>query len=263
VDVELQNGEEVSALKIRVKFSKHGPVKYVGHLDMMRYFQKANRRAQVDICYSEGYSPHQIMSFASPLGVGMESDAEYFDMQVHSSLSSEEEIKRLNAVMAEGIQVTDYVLLPDNAKKSMTVTAATDYELLFRKGHELPAENEMLADKLEEFLAQQEIIILKKTKKSEKLTDIRPLIYSASTFEPEEDDRYESIALRFRLASESGKSLNVKLFMESLYKFCGREYDSLAYQTIRKEVYMFGEDGKFFPLITAGSKILEAIKDTE
>ncbi len=248
-------------MKIRVKFSKHGPVKYVGHLDMMRYFQKANRRANVDICYSEGYSPHQIMSFASPLGVGMESDAEYFDMQLHSSPSSEEAMANLNAVMAEGIRVTDYVLLPDTAKKAMTVTAATDYELLFRKGHELPAAEELLAEKLDEFLAQKEIEILKKTKKSEKLTDIRPLIYSAECFCPEADDRYETTGLRFCLASASGKSLNVKLFMESLYRFCGREYDPLAYQIIRKEVYMLAEDDSFLPLSAAGSSFDQAIED--
>lgn len=248
-------------MKIRVKFSKHGPVKYVGHLDMMRYFQKANRRANVDICYSEGYSPHQIMSFASPLGVGMESDAEYFDMQLHSSPSSEEAMANLNAVMAEGIRVTDYVLLSDTAKKAMTVTAATDYELLFRKGHELPAAENLLSEKLEEFLAQKEIEILKKTKKSEKLTDIRPLIYSAECFRPEEDDRYEATGLHFCLASASGKSLNVKLFMESFYRFCGREYDPLAYQTIRKEVYMLAEDDSFLPLSAAGSRFDQAIQD--
>ena len=53
-------------------------MKFIGHLDMMRYFQKAVRRADIDIRYSEGYSAHQIMSFAAPLGVGITSDGEYF-----------------------------------------------------------------------------------------------------------------------------------------------------------------------------------------
>ena len=51
-------------MKIRIKFKKYGPMKFIGHLDVMRYFQKAMRRAGVDICYSGGFSPHQIMSFA-------------------------------------------------------------------------------------------------------------------------------------------------------------------------------------------------------
>ena len=54
-------------MKIRIKFQKQGTVRFIGHLDVMRYFQKVMRRAEVDIRYSEGFSPHQIMSFASPL----------------------------------------------------------------------------------------------------------------------------------------------------------------------------------------------------
>ena len=63
-------------MKVRVKFEKTGPMKYIGHLDMMRFFQKAIRRAGIDVAYSEGFSPHMIMSFAYPLGVGMTSSGE-------------------------------------------------------------------------------------------------------------------------------------------------------------------------------------------
>ena len=52
-------------MKIRIKFQKQGTVRFIGHLDVMRYFQKVMRRAEVDIRYSEGFSPHQIMSFAA------------------------------------------------------------------------------------------------------------------------------------------------------------------------------------------------------
>jgi DNA repair protein RecO (recombination protein O) len=65
-------------------------MKFIGHLDIMRYFQKAMRRADIDICYSEGFSPHQIMSFAAPLGVGITSDGEYLDIEVHESKSTKE-----------------------------------------------------------------------------------------------------------------------------------------------------------------------------
>ena len=53
-------------MRIRIKFRKNGVMRFVGHLDIMRYFQKAMRRADIDIAYSEGFSPHQIMSFAAP-----------------------------------------------------------------------------------------------------------------------------------------------------------------------------------------------------
>ena len=66
-------------MKVRIKFSKEGPMKFVGHLDTMRYFQKALRRAELPVAFSGGYSPHMIMSFAVPLGVGMESLGDYFE----------------------------------------------------------------------------------------------------------------------------------------------------------------------------------------
>ena len=69
-------------MKIRIKFSKTGTMKFIGHLDTMRFFQKVMRLSGIDICYSEGYRPHQIMSFASPLGVGVESLGEYLDIEV-------------------------------------------------------------------------------------------------------------------------------------------------------------------------------------
>ena len=49
-------------MRIRIKFRKYGVMRFIGHLDIMRYFQKAMRRANIDIAYSEGFSPHQIMS---------------------------------------------------------------------------------------------------------------------------------------------------------------------------------------------------------
>ena len=100
-------------IKIRIKFRKYGVMRFIGHLDIMRYFQKAMRRAEIDICYSEGFSPHQIMSFAAPLGGGTTSLGEYFDME-------------------EGVEVTEYVKLPDNAKTAMSMVAAADYDLFFK-----------------------------------------------------------------------------------------------------------------------------------
>ena len=45
-------------MRIRIKFRKYGVMRFIGHLDIMRYFQKAMRRANIDIAYSEGFSPH-------------------------------------------------------------------------------------------------------------------------------------------------------------------------------------------------------------
>lgn len=74
-----------------------------------------------------------IMSFAAPLGVGITSDGEYFDIEVLSTKSTEESLKVLNEAMVEGVEVTSYVALPDTAKKSMSLVAAADYEIFYKK----------------------------------------------------------------------------------------------------------------------------------
>ena len=67
-------------MKIRIKFTKTGNMRFIGHLDILRYFQKLLRRAEVDVKYSEGFSPHPVMSFAQPLGLGDTSEGEYLDL---------------------------------------------------------------------------------------------------------------------------------------------------------------------------------------
>ena len=75
-------------MRVRIKFTKTGALKFLGHLDVMRYFQKALRRAEIDVAFSEGFSPHMIMSFAAPLGLGITSTGEYFDLDLKSADSS-------------------------------------------------------------------------------------------------------------------------------------------------------------------------------
>ena len=96
-------------MKARIKFRKYGIMRFIGHLDVMRYFQKAMRRADIPIAFTGGYSPHMIMSFAQPLGIGITSDGEYLDIELTESISSEAAVGRLNQVMAEGIDVVGFV----------------------------------------------------------------------------------------------------------------------------------------------------------
>lgn len=167
-------------MKVRIKFSKKGVMKYIGHLDLQRYFQKAIRRAGIDIAYSSGYSPHQIMSFASPLGVGLESEGEYFDIELLSATSMEVIVSRLDATMAEGMKVINAVVLPDNVKNAMASIEAANY-FVTTSNKELSSL--FTKDKIDEFLSQDEIIVSKESKKSTRELDIKPLIYSITAVE--------------------------------------------------------------------------------
>ena len=102
-------------MKTRMRFVKCGSMKFIGHLDCMRFFQKAIRRAKWDVAYSKGYSPHQLMSFASPLGVGVTSDGEYIDVEFYSlpDLSLPDLVTYLNQFMTDEIFVTDIEIMPD------------------------------------------------------------------------------------------------------------------------------------------------------
>ena len=168
-------------MKIRIKFSKQGAMKFIGHLDTMRYFQKAMRRADVDIRYSEGFSPHQIMSFAAPLGVGLTGCGEYLDIEVLSTDSSAEMVKRLNDTMVEGVEVLSYRKLPDDAENAMSIVAACDYTIVLRDDYEngLSMTPEEFYNGILDFIENGNLNIVKKTKKGEKEMDLKPLIYEA------------------------------------------------------------------------------------
>ena len=105
--------EEVSVLKARIKWTKTGVLRFIGHLDVQRYFHKAMLRAQLPVSFTKGMSPHQMMSFAAPLGLGMTSEGEYVDVNFDWSYPGEEMLSRLNAVMNEGISVTEFKQIND------------------------------------------------------------------------------------------------------------------------------------------------------
>ncbi|WP_024346655.1 TIGR03936 family radical SAM-associated protein [Lacrimispora indolis] len=214
-------------MKLRIKFSKQGPVKFVGHLDIMRYFQKAMRRADIDIKYSEGFSPHQIMSFASPLGVGLTSNGEYMDIEVNPAEDWKTIMSRLNDAMAEGIQVTECHILDERAKNAMSLVAAADYTLTFREGKQ-PEDLEAFLNGLSEFMEQDHILITKKTKKGEREVDLKAFIYELSV-------RGETIFMK--VSAGSADNLKPELVMEAYYQWLGQTCPEFALQIQREEVY--------------------------
>lgn len=166
-------------MKVRIKFTKEGPMKFVGHLDTMRYFQKAIRRAELPIAFSGGYSPHMIMSFAAPLGVGVTSTGEYFDMELTATIPTDEICQRLNSQMVDGIHVLSARQVEDGkASKAMSLVAAADYLVEFRPG-KAPADG--WQTRITEFLKQPEILVTKGNQKRRK-TGRYPTFYLQNEF---------------------------------------------------------------------------------
>ena len=186
----------------RIRFAKYGVVKFIGHLDVMRYFQKAVRRSELPIKYSQGFNPHQLMVFAQPLGVGVTSDGEYMDIETEDNdfegnpLSAERVREILGGALTEGFEIvaireipwTEGTKHPENA---MALVKGADYIMSLKDGYNLYPKNtndavcdivnaDALNIKLKEFLEKDSIIVSKKSKSGERDFDIRPYIYEAA-----------------------------------------------------------------------------------
>lgn len=195
-------------MKVRIKFKKYGVLRFIGHLDVMRHFQKMMRRAEIPIAFTGGYSPHMIMSFASPLGIGLTSDGEYADIELSAPIQSEEAIRRLNAVAADGIEIVSFRQISEEKKMTgMAIVAAADYLVYDRENHPF---FEGWEDCLTQFAAQEEICVLKQTKRSEANVDIRPMIYRLEAREN---------AIYMQLAAGSVKNLKPDLVMDAFFTF--------------------------------------------
>lgn len=161
-------------MKLRIKFRKYSAVRFIGHLDLMRFFQKMIRRADLDIAYSQGFSPHQIMSFAAPLGVGLESNGEYVDVEMNSVTTSDDMVKRLNEASVDGVEILSIRELPENCGNAMASVAAASYTVRFRKGREPKVDYRR---ELPIFMESKEISYEKETKKGSVMLDLKPAVY--------------------------------------------------------------------------------------
>lgn len=237
-------------MKARIKFSKCGSMRFIGHLDVMRYFQKAFRRAEIPVSYSQGFSPHQLMSFSSPLGIGLSSDGEYMDLTLDAVEEPERMLERINAQMNEEIRVREFTVLREEAKPSMAMLAACDYMVAARQGRQSFLERVDLDELISRFLEQETIEVHKQTKRSEKLVDIRENIYYLSAdrekFEAQTGVSYGTSCLDAQiyppllyLQLTAGSVVNIKpeLVLQAMAELAGETFESLDVQLHRLEMY--------------------------
>ena len=259
-------------MKVRVRFAKYGTTRFLGHLDVMRYFQKALRRTDTPCSYTEGFSPHMIMSFAEPLGLGVTSTGEYFDMELdcidpfldpaappvdgRSSAdpatfsmprSSAQLLALWNSVMTEGFEVLSIRRIdPGRKGNAMSITTAASYEITLQK------DAEEIQALCRELLAREHISAVKETKTGTKEIDIRPLIYELSA-EPSEKDPEETV---IKLFASGGSAANLKpeLVMRALFDSADGS-NVPPYRLHRTDMFTTGEDGRFLSLGLTGEEI--------
>lgn len=225
-------------MKVRIKFSKYGSVRFLGHLDVMRYFQKALRRADIDIAYSEGFSPHQIMSFAAPLSVGHTSSGEYFDIEVNTFTGESNLQERLQNVMVEGFDILKVQLLPEKEKNAMAGVAAADYLVSFSDKVALP---EDWKDSLMAFYGQEHIPVTKTTKRGQREIDLKESVYH---LEIRGEDVY------MLLDAGSGSNIKPGFVLETFFEKSGVILPEYPFKVHRIETYKRKENGLLAPLIS-------------
>jgi radical SAM-linked protein len=93
--------------KISFTFSKKGAMKYISHLDLMRLFTRAMRRAELPLKMSEGFSPHPKLSLKRALKLGLESESEEASIVLREPISNINFKERLQKQLPEGIEVQD------------------------------------------------------------------------------------------------------------------------------------------------------------
>lgn len=213
-------------MRIRLKFTKEGKVKFVGHLDTVRLFQRAIKAAGIPIAYSQGFNPHSLVYFAMPLSVGVSSSSEYMDIMTEEDIGVEKVKMALNTILTEGIRIVEAYEMEEKSESLMSLVEAADYTLILEAN---ALENTFLL-RCKEAMEKGELLITKKSKKKFKEVNIRPLIYS---LEVEQETQYYQI--RVHLAAGSKENLSPELLLKVLV---GEEkLESVPYSVERTQLY--------------------------
>lgn len=195
--------------KYRVGFSKTGILRHLSHQELMTSLLRAMRRADIPVSYSSGFHPHPKISFGPALAAGIEGANEYFDIELSSFINASDFLKRLNAVLPEGLKAHNAEAVPLNAKSLNERISSYGYEVIIDTG---------AAEHVTSFM-QSETWPVAREKKT---VDIRPMVEKAEI----DGDR-----LTLVLADTEGA--NVRLF-EILKEMLQRPVEEIQAARIKR-----------------------------
>lgn len=217
----------------RCIFRRWGPTVFLGHLDLMTCFERAARRAELPILYSQGYNPRPEMVFALPLGVGIETRKDYLDVSLSRPYDAEQFVKEMNACLPDGLLIVCSKAIPEPKDSIMSVVSVASYRM----------EAKGIRKAVEDAFARENLIVEKFAKGKTKEVDIRPLLIAP--FQASDDD---PDAAEFYCGAGSEKNVRPDLVLESLAKYCGLE-KSIAENTRVIRLGLFaGEYPRIVPI---------------
>jgi len=221
-----------------LQFQKGDIVRHLGLLDLQRTMQRALRRSGLPVAYSKGFNPHIVMSFASALSSGIPGDAELLDVSLCGDVTEEECLHAMNRVLPPSLACSRVRLVDDRFPKVSASLRSAQYRITLRGG-----DAKKITAGIANFLAEEEIMALRKTKKNETMVNIRPMIYELTAEYDEVTDLAVMIA---RVSFIEQATLKPDLLLESLCTYCCTQ---LPRHEIRR-THLHGEvNGQAIPLI--------------
>jgi radical SAM-linked protein len=172
----------MSIFPYRVRFAKTGKLRFLSHHDLQRLFERAFRRTDLPLRFSEGFNPRPLISYPTALGVGIESLDEVLEVELSSWIAPRAIQERLAAQLPEGVSVTGVEAF---ARKNRSFVDFVEYEA------SVPGQEPRVA----EFLAKKECVVERRSDKGARDVEIRRYVMAAER----EGDR---VLLRIRVTDQ-------------------------------------------------------------
>ena len=153
----------------RALFEKTGNARYISHLDLMRVFQRAFKRAGLPLTHTQGFNPRASVSIALPLSLGVESRCELLDFDLEHSVESEEICEKLNAALIEGVQIREVYQQGDKLKN----LALLQSRVVLEYDRPISGDSET---QIQDLFSRPELIVEKKGKNGITQQDIIPML---------------------------------------------------------------------------------------
>lgn len=155
-------------MRLRITFAKVGALRYTGHLDLHRLWERAARRAELPLAYSQGFHPQPKLAIASALPLGFSSRCEVLDMRLEHEIPLDGLQEKLQETLPTGIQVTNVESVDEKLPALQTLVASAEYQVTLTE----PIESAELKRRINSVLASEFII----RERRGKTYDLRPLI---------------------------------------------------------------------------------------
>ena len=223
----------VMSKMIRAKYKKEDDMIFISHLDLQRLLQRAFRRAEINLSYSQGFNPHPKMSYGNALALGVESQGEYVDIEIEDDITVEEFLKRINEKLPKGVE---FLKAEEITSQTPSLSSIILYgEYLFNIDLELPLSKELVKSRVLDFAKSESIMITKKNKKGKEVeVDIRPLIRNFDLVSLDD----EKVTFGATIATGSKANLNINTLIPIILKdILNIEMDQREVEVIRRDLY--------------------------